>query len=149
VILFQRCSVICCDIFYMLMCWKLIAVMDRSDFASKAINQFSNKLRLNPCLIIFTLSCLNAGLIIVDNIHFQYNSLMLGILIYSISCAFTKSYLHLTFAFSILILMKHLFITLIPVYAVFLLRTYCRIQRNNSEKFRFSIGKWAIIASKE
>jgi ALG6, ALG8 glycosyltransferase family len=68
---------------------------------------------------------LNAGLLLVDHIHFQYNGMLLGILFLSFDAANRRQYIRTTIYFCILVLMKHLFVFLVPAFGFFLLRSYC------------------------
>jgi len=67
---------------------------------------------------------LNAGLLLVDHIHFQYNGLLLGLLVLCLDLAHRRQHLALAFVFSCLVLMKHLFVTLAPVFGLYLIRVY-------------------------
>lgn len=79
----------------------------------------------SKALTSFTLVSLNAGLLMVDHIHFQYNGLLLGLLLLSVYCCAVQCYRAAALSFSILVLMKHLYVPLAPVLAVFFLRHFC------------------------
>jgi alpha-1,3-glucosyltransferase len=68
---------------------------------------------------------LNGGLIMVDHMHFQYNGMLLGVLVLSFDACARGNYITMATLFSVLVLSKHLFMTLAPVYAVFLWRHHC------------------------
>ena len=86
---------------------------------------------------------LHPGLIMVDSIHFQYNGMMLGMLLLSMSyardvrvcskCLTRQPYLHLTqgqlaicaLFFAILLNFKHIFVYLAPPFIVYLFRVHC------------------------
>lgn len=51
-----------------------------------------------------------AGLIIVDNIHFQYNTLLYGIFILSIAYAFEEKFIQSALVYTFLLNMKHIFL---------------------------------------
>ncbi|XP_037088395.1 probable dolichyl pyrophosphate Glc1Man9GlcNAc2 alpha-1,3-glucosyltransferase, partial [Pollicipes pollicipes] len=74
-------------------------------------------------LAVLTLG--SAGLLIVDHIHFQYNGLLLGLLLMSYACMTQGRYLKSALLFTVLLNMKHIFLYLAPAYFVFLLRNYC------------------------
>ncbi|KAG2436974.1 hypothetical protein HYH02_011406 [Chlamydomonas schloesseri] len=74
---------------------------------------------------LFGLLALNAGLLLVDHIHFQYNGIMLGVLLLSLAAARTGRHLLSGFLFAVLLNMKHLFLHAAPAYFVYLLRHYC------------------------
>ncbi|KAJ3442308.1 dolichyl pyrophosphate glc1man9glcnac2 alpha-13-glucosyltransferase-related [Anaeramoeba flamelloides] len=67
---------------------------------------------------------LNPGLILVDNMHFQYNSLMLSILIFSISFAIRKKYLISLFLFCVVLNLKHIYLYYGICFAFYILKNY-------------------------
>ncbi|GBG60228.1 hypothetical protein CBR_g3471 [Chara braunii] len=69
---------------------------------------------------------LSPGLMIVDHIHFQYNGMLMGMLIFSLSMMERGDRdLQGAVVFAILVCFKHLFAVAGPLYAVYLLRHYC------------------------
>ena len=93
-------------------------------------------------MVVMALGVFNAGLLLVDHMHFQYNGLLLGLLILCLDCANRNQHLMLTVYFSILVLMKHLFVPLATVFGVYLLATHCYINRSSSKSnpvYTFSI----------
>jgi alpha-1,3-glucosyltransferase len=67
----------------------------------------------------------SAGLLMVDHMHFQYNGMLLGILFLSMA-ALRKGWILAGAAlFASLLMFKHLFLSLAPVYFVYLLSSYC------------------------
>lgn len=79
------------------------------------LNRFSkvsgiSKLKSNYLLILINGF---AGLILVDNMHFQYNTLLYGILILSISCVIEDKFIMGAIIYTILLNMKHIFIYLV------------------------------------
>ena len=140
IIFFQRGSVIVSDIvlFYAtsryLEGWN-IAVSDDIDINTRKSEDKSNKrikettfqllqlpITSENKVVIYALIVLNAGLLLVDHIHFQYNGFLIGFLILSIDFIQRKSYLKAAVTFSVVVLMKHLFVTLVPIYAIYLSR---------------------------
>lgn len=65
------------------------------------------------------------ALLIVDHVHFQYNGVLLGILLLSLGFLADGRDLVGGFVFAVLICSKHLFMVAAPVYFVYLLRHYC------------------------
>jgi alpha-1,3-glucosyltransferase len=72
-------------------------------------------------LLVFS----NPGLLLVDHIHFQYNGVLLGLFILSISCIRRGQDLKGAVLFAVLLCSKHIFVYAAPVYFVYLLRHYC------------------------
>lgn len=69
---------------------------------------------------------LSPGLLIIDQIHFQYNGFLYGILILSLVLARKQStLLYSGITFAILLCLKHIYLYLSLAYFVYLLRAYC------------------------
>lgn len=129
-ILFQRFSVILSDFFLVFAAWRFVHSVT---FLSSASAHFSDG-PTTPSISIaerckklaaFSMIVLNVGLLLVDHIHFQYNGLLIGLLILSFDAANRGEHIMLTVCFSILVLMKHLFVFFVPVFGLYLLRSYC------------------------
>ena len=137
--------------------------------------------------LTFFLIVSNPGLILLDHIHFQYNGMLLGLLLLSISCMVRGASVAATGTsssstsssqiwellsaaiYAILLTMKHLYITLAPLYFFYLLRRHCYVvvvdrknRRKKSEKkydttnnndnktmttLQFSFGRFVILAT--
>ncbi|KAK9812084.1 hypothetical protein WJX73_004950 [Symbiochloris irregularis] len=110
-VLFQRTSVMLTDFVLISAAW----------FTSR-------KMPAAQSLAVFTLIVAHPALLIVDHIHFQYNGLLLGILVWSIALIKEEHCLLGAFLFAVLVNMKHLFASLGPLYLIYLLRHYCRGQ---------------------
>ncbi|CAM9362372.1 unnamed protein product [Scytosiphon promiscuus] len=76
-------------------------------------------------LYVGSLVLLNSGLFLVDHVHFQYNGFMLGLLLLSMGLIRQGRVLSGGATFACLLMLKHLFLTLAPLYFVYLLRSYC------------------------
>lgn len=84
--------------------------------------------------LAFLLCYLNAGLLIVDHIHFQYNGFLLGILILALSEARNENFIYSAILFSALLNFKHIFLYISPAFFVYFLRAYC----TGDDGFRYS-----------
>ena len=137
IVLFQRASVIATDT---LLHWATARYLAHEPATEEAVSRSkknddaqsgahsprSTALSVTSKSIVFGLVALNAGLLLVDHIHFQYNGLLLGLLVLCLDFAQRKQYLCTAAAFSVLVLTKHLFVTLVPLFGVFLWRVHCR-----------------------
>ncbi|XP_037069925.1 probable dolichyl pyrophosphate Glc1Man9GlcNAc2 alpha-1,3-glucosyltransferase [Pollicipes pollicipes] len=113
-VLFQRLSVICGD---------GVLFVGVKMCADTVPGQGTHLTSARVRLAVLTLG--SAGLLIVDHIHFQYNGLLLGLLLMSYACMTQGRYLKSALLFTVLLNMKHIFLYLAPAYFVFLLRNYC------------------------
>ena len=77
----------------------------------------------------------NAGLILVDHIHFQYNGFLFGILLASIGSMLSDNCLMSATYFVILLNLKHIFIYCAPAYFAYLLASYCFVSADKSEHY--------------
>ena len=142
-VLFQRLSVIVTDLVLALgayLCCRSLNLKLQTSDITKAV----------PLLVLA-----NAGLFIVDHIHFQYNGFLLGILLASIGSKYKKivsiqiythvfnfkiynvcilipkammaqQYLISSLLFAILLNLKHIYLYCAPAYFIYLLTTFCR-----------------------
>lgn len=62
------------------------------------------------------------ALLLVDHVHFQYNGMLLGVLILSIAAHMSGAVLLGGALFAVLLNLKHLYLVLAPVQFVFILR---------------------------
>jgi alpha-1,3-glucosyltransferase len=76
-------------------------------------------------LIVVGITVLNAGLLIVDHVHFQYNGVLLGVLVASLAAFRSGRFVLGGGLFATLLMMKHLFLALAPLVFVYLLAAYC------------------------
>ncbi|KAK5978615.1 Alpha-1 3-glucosyltransferase [Trichostrongylus colubriformis] len=118
VLYFQRLSVIGADVFYILSC--LIFCFCDSPRWKNLPSKLQEKARIATFVV---LSC-HSGLILIDNIHFQYNSMLTAILILSVYFADHDMFLLSALLYCILLNFKHIYLYYAPAYVVFLLRSY-------------------------
>ena len=89
-------------------------------------------LRLHAPALTLLLIMLNAGLFMVDHIHFQYNGMLMGVLILGITALDRGMPYWAAFAFSVLVNAKHLFLAVCPAVFVYILRRHCRSREHPS-----------------
>ncbi|VDK19198.1 unnamed protein product [Anisakis simplex] len=134
---FQRFSVIVCDLFYIISCGFLANTMH----SIRIIGDRSKHCAMG----LFLLLIANITLILIDNIHFQYNSLLTTVLLLSISLALQERFLLAAFMYCILLNMKHIYLYYAFAYVViysfaYLLKTLDRSVISRCAKLAFSIS---------
>ena len=156
-IVFQRITVILFDVVYyigsLLICHCFI--FDDDELVSQNTmmttttknNKQKKHSKWSRSNIALVLLWSNSGLIILDHVHFQYNGMLLGILLASIGMMLrsikvqrhknadnnefsTKTYdLIGAFLFVLLLTFKHMYLTLSPIYFFYLLRRFCFVEK--------------------
>lgn len=91
---------------------------------------------LSVCFLI------NPALLLIDHIHFQYNGLLLGILLLSLLAIEQDHFIYGSLLFAVLLNMKHIYLYIAPAFFVFILRRYT-LDRH----FNFSLTKFLSVAS--
>lgn len=109
-ILFQRGSVIFLDLVY-------------AYGIKKCLNAMATT-RTKEKHFIAALLLGNIGLIMVDHIHFQYNSFLFGILLLSFASVIENKFLMSAFWFAVLLNFKHIYLYVAPAYAVCFFKMY-------------------------
>jgi alpha-1,3-glucosyltransferase len=145
-VLFQRLSVIASDVLLLYGVRRMVlalfgataAVASSSSSSSSSKSTVTHRkptidLVATNALAVGSLVVFNAGLFLVDHIHFQYNGWLLGLLLLACALAAERRYVMSALAFGALIHAKHLFITLGPVVAVFFLRQYVFAAPNDDD----------------
>ncbi|VDK63300.1 unnamed protein product [Anisakis simplex] len=133
---FHRFSVIVCDLFYIISCGFLANTMHSIRFKGD---------RSKHCAMgLFLLLIANITLILIDNIHFQYNSLLTTVLLLSISLALQERFLLAAFMYCILLNMKHIYLYYAFAYVLiysfaYLLKTLDRSVISRCAKLAFSM----------
>ena len=108
------------------------------------------------------LVCANPALFLLDHIHFQYNAMLLGILLLSMwslargaaasaldsSAEVLKWDVLGALFYSILLGMKHIYLLLGPLYFVYLLRHFCFVPIKTTKKGSptFSLARFVVLA---
>jgi alpha-1,3-glucosyltransferase len=134
-VLFQRLTVVATGLALAAAAW-WASSSPSSASASTAARSHQKKTPRPPSPLLFFLITCNAGLLMVDYVHFQYNGVLLALLLASILLverggrgsgsgnAATFSYVLASVAFSALLNAKHLFAYAAPAFFVYLLRHY-------------------------
>ncbi|KAG7358888.1 dolichyl-P-Glc:Man9GlcNAc2-PP-dolichyl glucosyltransferase [Nitzschia inconspicua] len=112
-------------------------------------------------VVSFLLIVFNPALLWLDHVHFQYNGMLLGILLASMAClimgnnvcntsTWAYNIYHLAGAalFALLLNLKHLYLALAPLYFCYLLERYCltSTDANGVTTKRFLFGKFFVLA---
>lgn len=96
--------------------WKFLVSNKVDSTVDVGVISISPQAVSHLCLVVF-----NVGLMLVDHIHFQYNGVLMGLLVATIYFAQQKNYFAVAWTFGVLVLMKHLFATLAPIVGIFLI----------------------------
>ncbi|KAI6191500.1 Alpha-1,3-glucosyltransferase [Aphelenchoides bicaudatus] len=118
IFLFQRFSVIICDVVFYVGCIVL------AENAIEALNGLSNRLKDRLKLCLFCFLAMNPSLILLDNIHFQYNSMMYGIFFCAAGLILRGNHLTGALLFSVLLNFKHIYLYYVPAFVGFYLTHY-------------------------
>eukprot|EP00978_Attheya_sp_CCMP212_P015203 scaffold39159_cov54-Attheya_sp.AAC.3 len=143
-VVFQRATVILSDLIFLMgshlasKAMEVVACRGRGRGRACNNDNVDHVSRYNTTMILLLL---NPGLLWLDHVHFQYNGMLLGLLLGSMGClvqAFFQqgTLLHANILggailFGLLVGMKHLYLTLAPLYFVYLLRHYCFVPRSH------------------
>ena len=102
------------------------------------------KLNLNKYYILLFSILFNSGLVIVDNIHFQYNGILFGLLFISFGFIAKKQYALGAIFYTVCLCMKHLFIYFAPAYFLFYFH-YIVINKIKKKKYQKLIINLILI----
>ncbi|CAD7968450.1 unnamed protein product [Amoebophrya sp. A120] len=138
-IFFHRLSVILSDTVLVYAVWKWVTKGTTggsrgSTTTTRGANRNTSHGHLLLPSLIFVV--FNAGLLVVDHMHFQYNGMMYGILLLSAFELYEKKHLKAALLFTLLFNMKHIFLYCAPVYFVVLLYRECFVggEKDSSSK---------------
>jgi len=120
-VVFQRFSVIGTDIVLFVAVTRFCSSQPKRMQGLAFFEHHSERKSLAILMVTIT----NAGLLIVDHIHFQYNGFLLGLFILSIAYIREGQDLKGALIFACLLNFKHIFIYSVPVFTVYLFRHYC------------------------
>ena len=113
-VLFQRFTVVITDLVLFLGCKSLAEALPKGQGG-----RHSRASTLT--LLIMT----NAGLLMVDHVHFQYNGLLTGILLLTLASLARDRVVSAAVWFSILLHMKHIYLYYAPAVGIYMLRSHC------------------------
>jgi len=94
-------TVICSDLVYLYACNRLVNPKQTKEF-----------------ILVYA----NLGLVLLDNVHFQYNSMMYGMMILSYVYLNEGKILRSALAYAILLQFKHIYLYSAPAYGIMYLR---------------------------
>ncbi|KAF4036356.1 ALG6/ALG8 glycosyltransferase family protein [Phytophthora infestans] len=126
ILLFQRLSVIMSDV---VLFYALHAYCSSWPTVTTTEWAFSKAKRLAIMLI----TVLDAGLLYVDHIHFQYNGMLLGLLILSATKFRLQRDIQGAFLYAVLLMFKHIYLYAAPLYFIYLLGHFCYVKKPDSE----------------
>jgi alpha-1,3-glucosyltransferase len=95
------------------------------------------------CALLCAVVLLHPGLVLVDNIHFQYNGLLFALLLFALTAAYAGRPLMAALLFLGLVCTKHLFAVLGPVVALYAL--YHGVFKPNSS-WRAAVCRLLVLA---
>lgn len=87
-------------------------------------------------IITVFLTLFNPALLIVDHVHFQYNGMLVGLLLLSISAIRARRDCLAAATYASLVMFKHLFVVCAPIYFVYMLRHYCFVPHTSKATSR-------------
>ncbi|KAK6587897.1 hypothetical protein RS030_81329 [Cryptosporidium xiaoi] len=123
-LIFQRISVLVMELLFLI---PSIQIINRSQKNCDPNSQHNS--------LFFTV--FNASLILVDNMHFQYNCFLIGILLFAI--LYSNEHPRLSAViFTFLVFTKHYFLVIAPIWFVYLIHTCCYDSKGSIKNFIYS-----------
>ncbi|KAB7505799.1 putative dolichyl pyrophosphate Glc1Man9GlcNAc2 alpha-1,3-glucosyltransferase [Armadillidium nasatum] len=134
-VLFQRLTVVFTDLLF-------------AYSIKECLNELRKKIDLKQSNfhLIFIIIFGNAGLLLVDHIHFQYNGFLFGVLLLSIARILQRRNLEGAFWFCVLLNLKHIYLYIAPAYFVYLYRMECARENNTGKVKWLSLPKRNCIS---
>ncbi|VDO94266.1 unnamed protein product [Soboliphyme baturini] len=123
-VIFQRFSVVCTDVLYVIGAVGISSAI-KDDSALKNLRRE----------VLILLLCLNPCLLLVDNIHFQYNGFLFGVFLLSIREMYLGNVLLSSAYFTALLNLKQLFLYIAPAYGVYIFNKYLVIDGHSPYRF--------------
>ena len=108
---FQRVTVIISDLLFCYGCYRICTAI----CGHNSLKNHEKKIAHT----IFFLSYFNVGLVMLDNIHFQYNSMMYGIMLLSIAFIIEGKLMISAAVYAVLLNFKHIYLYSAPAFGIF------------------------------
>eukprot|EP00808_Paulinella_micropora_P002184 g63783.t1 len=131
-VLFQRGSVMLSDTLLCCAIYRLGQSIVRT-VKEGTQHKLQDEERVKP-YVLLVLGLCNPGLLMVDHVHFQYNGMLLGLLLWSVACLYDGRHLFAAFLFSVLVHLKHIFLYVAPVFGTYLLARGCFEQASRHDE---------------
>ncbi|EDV29024.1 uncharacterized protein TRIADDRAFT_18456 [Trichoplax adhaerens] len=151
-IIFQRLSVVITDILLIYAVYDYCKWWSNNRRLSSSSTSHGENNTMIAAFVLMVLVIFNFGLIIIDHVHFQYNGMLFGIFLLSITKIAQEKFCQAALFFILLLNFKHLFAYVAPAYFVYLLRRYCfgKLQYSSwtemRQDFRFThLAKLSLI----
>lgn len=142
-VLFQRLSVIVADLMLAFGTKECCVYLSASGVRKSS--KWKSRWK-SPATVLQVLLLCNAGLLLVDHIHFQYNGMLFGVLLMSIAKMLQGSTMESAIWFCILLNFKHIFAYVAPAYFVYLLRNHCFDPTQPVTWSKFSVTKFCQLS---
>ncbi|KAJ1628502.1 glycosyl transferase [Pavlovales sp. CCMP2436] len=139
-VLFQRLSVMHCDL---LLYAGVAAALGEQRPSAGPVKRGGALAEL----LVFALVVCDAGLLLVDHCHFQYNGFLLGLLLLAVAAVERGAHVRAAVLFSVLIHLKHLYLLAAPLFLVHLLRAACYTDGGEGPRGAFMPGRFCALGA--